>query len=65
MPTNENITQQNKRVTKVETYVVFPHHFVGGRVGVDFASEVHIVALFDIVRVHFSAEVHCGNGNIC
>lgn len=35
---------------------MLPDHFVGRRVGIDFALEVHVVTLLDVRRIHVGSQ---------
>ncbi len=48
-----------------KTHVVSPRDVVGGRVGLDVALEVDVVALLDALRVQAGAERERRRGNVC
>lgn len=49
----------------VHTHVVQPGELAPGRIGLDMALEVHVVAVFDVVRGERRAEPQRHDRRIC
>lgn len=48
--------------SKNTTYIMFPDHFVCGRICIHFAFKVHVVPLLDVFRIHVGTELQLQGG---